>query len=125
MLYKQPNGKFCHCDWDGRNKNTNLTEQDVIDMYINKAHVAMNLASSFMVLVERGAITDSELKEMGSEKTLAELTKYVPLRPESQSYDSHGFTTHGKCPSCGHHVQDGWGYTDEKCSECGQMLKWK
>lgn len=78
-----------------------------------------------MVLVERNDITDDELKEIGSEKTIDELRKYIPLRPAYQSYDSHGFTMHGKCPSCGKHVQDCWGHTDTKCDTCGQMLNWK
>ena len=125
MLLKQPNGKFCSCDWNFANKKFNLTEQDVIDMYIDKAKSDMDNAGSLMALVEREDITDDELKETGSTKTLDELRKYIPLRPAYQSYDSHGFTMHGKCPSCGANVQDGWGYTHDKCDTCGQLLSWK
>ena len=125
MLIKQPNGMFCSCNWDGSNKETNLTEQDVIDMYIEKAIADMNLAGSVMVLVERDGITHKELKEMGSEKTLQELKRYIPLMPTHKHYVGHDFTTYGSCPSCGTTVQDGWGYTEEKCSSCGQVLKWK
>ena len=125
MLVRQPNGLFCRCDWNGDNKEINLNEHDVINMYIEQAKKDMSLASSFMVLVERNWITDDELKEMESRKTLSELMRYVPLKPLNTSYNGRDFTTYGHCPSCNKLVQDGWGCTDEKCDACGQLLKWK
>lgn len=125
MLIKQPNGKYCFCSYIGLNKEMNLTEEDVINKYIESAKVAINNAEPFGKLIETQNVSDEELKEMGSDKTYAELIKYVPLEPKNTRYASCDFATYGECPSCGDRVQDGIGLTHEKCSNCGQLLNWR
>ena len=125
MLVKQPNGKFCYCNWYSGNNELNLTEQDVIDMYIEMAKQEMRTAKHYMELVERNAITDEELKEIGENRTRKEIMKYIPCMPDNQQYVHHDFTTYAKCPNCGNQVQNGIGYKDETCNSCGQLLKWK
>jgi ribosomal protein S27AE len=131
MLIRQPNGKFCVCDWNGKVERMNLTEKDYIEYCANNARkLAMqfisdpNNISDFGNLIEMKNVSDNELKEMGSDKTFEELIKYVPLVPHDQKYISVNFQTQGKCPSCGEIVVDGMGHTDKKCGKCGQMLKW-
>lgn len=125
MLIKQPNGKFCSCDRYSGIKTMNLTEQDVINMYIEMAKDEMNNAKHYGVLLEYDVVTDEELQAMGSDKTYAELIKYVPRAPVNQRYADIDFTTYASCPNCGSRVQDGMGHVDEKCDACGQLLKWK
>lgn len=125
MLIRQPNGKFCYCNWYDGNNTLNLTEQDVINMYIEMAKNEMNNAKHYGVLVERNAITDEELKAMGEKRTRKELLKHVPLNPVNQQYADCDFTTYANCPSCGNRVQNGMGHTDERCDKCGQLLKWR
>lgn len=125
MLVRQPNGKFCSYDYGGSNKKLNLTEQDVIDLYIKMAKDEMDNAKHYGVLVENGWVNDAQLKAMGSDKTFAELIKYVPCKPVNKKYVHCDFTTYASCPSCGNRVQDCMGRADEKCEECGQLLKWK
>jgi hypothetical protein len=126
MLIKQPNGKYCIAySFDNQPITINLTEQDIIDKYINEANEAIKNALHFGKLIETRKVSDEELREMGSDKTYAELIKYVPLEPKNTRYASCDFATYGECPSCGDRVQDGIGLTHEKCSKCGQLLKWR
>lgn len=126
MLFKQPNGKYCIAySFDNQPITMNLTAQDIINMYIDKANNAMINAENFGKLIETRHVSDEELKKMGSDKTYAELIKYVPLRPINTRYASCDFATYGECPSCGNKVQDGIGLTHEKCNKCGQLLKWR
>lgn len=127
MLIKQPNGKYCYSGWSkgNRYRNINLTEQDIIDKYIDKAIEEIKNAEHFGKLIETEKVSDEELREMGPDKTYSELIKYIPLEPKNIQHASCDFTTYGKCPSCGDRVQDGIGFTEEKCSKCGQLLKWR
>lgn len=135
MLIKQPNGKYCEITYRDELKFFNYTKQDVINMYIQKAKEDMKNAEHFGRIIENAEskslfhttrlISDEELKLMGFDKPYSELVKFVPCEPISTSYSGHDCTTYGKCPNCGATVQDGMGGTDEKCSKCGQLLKWR
>ena len=133
-LIKQPNGKYCSLDSYGRAYYVNYTEQDVINLYTDKAKRDMENAKHFgevincitsgkMLKAER-LITDETLKSMGFDKPYEELVKFIPLRPTNQIYASCDFTTYAKCPTCNGDVRDGMGGTDKKCRSCGQLLKW-
>lgn len=132
-LIKQPNGKYCVIDYAGDVRHYNLTEQDIINMYIEDAKACVGAAKHYGELINKtvfigykeslNRISDKVLKEMGFDKTYDELIKFVPRKPLNTSYAPCDFTTYGKCPNCGESVQDGMGHTDEKC-KCGQLLKW-
>ena len=89
-LIKQPNGKYCSADYRGKVKFFNYTEQDVIDMYIEKAKEDMRNAEHYGKLVERieygdncrvqRNINEKELKLMGFDKPYSELVKFIPPR---------------------------------------------
>lgn len=132
-LIKQPNGKYCKADYYGKAHFFNYTEQDIINIYIEKAKEDMKNAEHYGKLIEKiengdncrvqRTIFDEQLKLMGFDNSYNELVKFVPRRPINTSYAPCDFTTYGKCPSCGRTVQDGIDYTTEKCG-CGQILKW-
>jgi len=126
-LIKQPNGKYCIIDYADDVRRYNLTEADIVSMYIEEAQAHIVAAEHYGNLIARTAdsnnIPDDMLKEMGFNKTYKELVKFVPRKPINQSYADCDFTTYGKCPNCGNIVRDGMGWTDKEC-ECGQMLKW-
>lgn len=124
-LIKQPNDKYCIVDNAGRIKCYNLTEDDVINMYIIDAKEAVSTAGHYGELIkETYHIKDDNLKDMGFDKTYRELLKFVPRRPLYQKYISCDFATYADCPNCGNLVTDGIGGTDKKCRHCGQVLKW-
>ena len=133
-LIKQPNGKYCVIDYAGDVRHYNLTEQDIIDMYIEDAKACIGASGHYSSIVsktvsggyneELNRIPDDTLKEMGFDKTYDELLKYVLRRVINTSYYGRDCTPYGKCPNCGKTVSDGIGGTDEKCGACGQMLKW-
>lgn len=134
-LINQPNGKYCIVGYDGEVIKCNLTEQDVINMYIEEAKVDIEAAEHYGNIIEKTVniyafkndthpISDDVLKQMGFDKTYNELVKFVPRKPLNQQYVSCNFATYGKCPNCDETVQDGMGHTDEKCRSCGQLLKW-
>ena len=133
-LIKQPNEKYCIVDYAGEVRNYNLTEQDIINMYIEDAKAHIGAAEHYGNLISKtvgsgwreqiNSIPDDVLKEMGFNKPFNELLKFVPLKPLSTQYVGCDFATYGKCPNCGKTVVDGMGHTDERC-ECGQLLKWK
>lgn len=131
---KQPNGKYCCIDHYGRKDYIDYTEQDIINLYVEKAKRDIENAKHFGEIIKRIAngnylkaekvIDDKILKSMGFDKPYKELVKFIPLKPTNQQYASCDFTTYGKCPNCGGSVQDGMGYKEEKCRSCGQLLEW-
>lgn len=124
-LIKQPNEKYCVVDYAGDVRHYNLTEQDIIDMYIKDAKAYIGTAEHFgNIIAKTDNVADYVLKEMGFDGTYKELQKFVPREPINQSYAPCDFTTHGKCPNCGGWVQNGMGFKNDKCSSCGQLLKW-
>ena len=124
-LIKQPNDKYCVIDYAGDVRHYNLTEQDIINMYIKDAKANIDAAGHYgNIIKENNHIEDGILKDMGFDKTYNELLKFVPRKPLYQLYMSCDFATYGDCPSCGKTVTDGIGGKDEKCRHCGQVLKW-
>ena len=132
-LIKQPNEKYCIVDYAGDIRRYNLTEQDIINMYIEDAKACIGAAEHYGNIIaktvnsysgETNDIPNNILKKMGFDKTYDELVKFVPIKPINTQYAPCDFTTYGKCPTCNGSVQDGIGHKDEKCSKCGQLLKW-
>ncbi len=132
-LIKQPNGKFCSMEYNGKMRFVNYTEEDVINMYIEQAKKDMKNAERCEVIIERlvshdkhngGMVDKDQLASMGFDRPYSELVKYIPRKPLSQHYVGHDCTTYGKCPNCGKGVQDGIGHKDKKCGYCSQLLKW-
>ena len=129
-LIKQPNEKYCIVDYAGEIRRYNLTEQDIIDMYIEDAKAYIGAAEHYGNIVAETVrfgckpVSNKTLKEMGFDKPYDELVKFVPRKPTNQQYASCDFATYGKCPSCGRSVRDGIGGRDDKCRDCGQLLKW-
>ena len=124
-LIKQPNEKYCIVNYSGDVVRYNLTEQDIINMYIEDAKACIGAAQYYGNLIAKtGGVNDSVLKEMGFDKPYKELVKFVPRRPTNQQYAPCDFATYGECPNCGGSVRDGMGGKDEKCKSCGQLLKW-
>lgn len=126
MLIRQPNGKLCICDWNGKIEKMNLTEEDYIEYCKNKAREFVSNQDNiknFGELVKLENISDEQLKEMGSDKPLSELLKFVPRNPLNTQYIPVNFETQGTCPNCGKIVVNGMGGTDKKC-DCGQILLW-
>lgn len=128
MLIRQPNGKLCMCDWNGEIEKINLTEEDYITYCANKAREFVSNQDNiknFGELIKAKNVSDEQLKEMGSDKTFAELIKFVPCVPIRPQYIPVNFETQAICPSCGGIVVDGMGGTDKKCKTCGQLIKWQ
>ena len=132
-LIKQPNEKYCIVDYAGSIKKFNLTEQDIINMYIEDAKACIGAAEHYGNIIaktvnsyngETNDIPNNILEKMGFNKTYDELVKFVPIKPIDTQYASCDFTTYGKCPTCGKTVQNGIGLTEEKCKSCGQLLRW-
>lgn len=130
-LIKQPNEKYCVIDYAGDVRHYNLTEQDIINMYINDAKAHIGIAEHYGNIIKRtisydclNEIPDNVLKEMGFDKPYNELVKFIPRKPTHQEYAACDFATYGDCPNCGKTVTDSIGGKDEKCRWCGQMLKW-
>ena len=124
-LIKQPNEKYCVVDYAGEVRHYNLTEQDIINMYIKDAKAYIGTAEHYgEIIAKTNEVPDDVLKEMGFDRPYNELVKFVPRKPINQTYASCDFTTYGKCPNCGANVMDGIGGKDEKCRHCGQILKW-
>ena len=123
-LIKQPNDKYCVIDYAGDVRHYNLTEQDIINMYIQDARAYIGTAEHFgNIIAKTNDVPNYMLKEMGFDKTYKELKKFVPCKPINYSYAPCDFTTYAKCPNCGSTVMDGIGHTDKAC-KCGQLLKW-
>lgn len=133
-LIKQPNEKYCIVKFSGDVTHYNLTEQDIINMYIEDAKTCIETSEHYGKIIANtvkdgyneklNRISDDILKEMGFDKTYDELLKYVPRKVTNTSYYGRDCTTYGKCPNCGGGVHDGIGGTDKKCGKCGQILKW-
>ena len=134
-IYKQPNGKYCMMSpYCGGGLNQNLSEQDIIDRYIEEAkrnaENDIKEAKSFGKIIEdirpdyfaKGIKVDDVLKEMGFDKPYNELILYVPKKPIHQEY--HDFTTYGICPNCEKRVSVCMDGGIKKC-DCGQMLDWE
>ena len=127
MLVRQPNGKLCLCDWTGEVEQMNLTEDDYIEFCANKAREFVSNKDNiknFGELIKMKNVSDSQLKEMGSDKKFSELIKFIPCAPVKQQYIPVNFETQTLCPSCAAIVVNGMGGTDNKCKNCGQMIKW-
>lgn len=129
-LIKQPNEKYCVVTYNGEVSCYNLTEQDIIDLYIEDAKAHIGVARHYGSLIAETIsyegtkdISDDVLKEMGFSKTYDELVKFVPRKPSKIWYVNYDFTTYGTCPNCNGTVRNGMGHTDEQC-KCGQLLKW-
>lgn len=132
-LIKQPNGKYCIIN-SSDISHYNLTEQDIINMYIEDAKACIGAAEHYGKIIAKTVsyicpqvvypISNDVLKEMGFDKSYNELVKFVPRKPIDTHYASCDFTTYGKCPNCGESVQDGIGFTEGKCRSCGQLLEW-
>lgn len=132
-LIKQPNGKYCIVNYSGEVTKYNLTDQDIINMYIEDAKACIGKAGHYGNIIEKTIISgykekinnipDDILKEMGFDKSYNDLVKFVQRKPINKAYAPCDFTTYAECPNCGKSVRDGMGHTDEKCS-CGQLLKW-
>jgi hypothetical protein len=128
MLIRQPNGKLCMCNWNGEIEKMNLTEEDYITYCTNKAREFVynqDNIKNLGELIKAKSVSDEQLKEMGSDKTFAELIKFVPCAPIRPKYIPVNFETQAICPSCGGIVVDGMGGTDKKCKKCGQLIKWQ
>ena len=133
-LIKQPNGKYCSVDYQGRASFSNYTELDIIDMYIKQAKEDMENAEHYGKIIEKieygdrcrvqRTINDKQLELMGFDRPYDKLVKFIPREPLNQSYAPRDFTTYAKCPNCGGNVENGMGYKDEKCRNCDQLLKW-
>ena len=124
-LIKQPNEKYCIVNYSGDVSHYNLTEQDIINMYIEDANACIGAAKHYGDLIAKiNEINNDMLKEMGFNKPYSELIKYVPRKPIDTQYIACDFATYGKCPNCGKTVMDSIGGKDEKCIHCGQLLKW-
>ena len=134
-LIKQPNEKYCVVDYAGDVRHYNLTEQDIIDMYIEDAKAYIGAAEHYSIIIKKtissgfeeslNRISDNVLSEMGFDKTYDELLKYFPRKVINTSYYGRDFTTYGNCPNCGNKVCDGIGGTDKQCRKCGQIIKWE
>lgn len=127
MLIRQPNGNICICDWNGEIEQMNLSEDEYVEYCADKAREFVknpDNIKNFGELIKLKNVSDEQLKEMGSDKTFAELIKFVPCKPIRPQYISVNFETQGLCPSCGAFVVNGMGGTDEKCKKCGQVIMW-
>lgn len=122
-LIKQPNEKYCIINYSGEVAQYNLTEQDVINMCIDDIKSYIKNAEHFGNII-KNKVSDDVLKEMGFNKTYGELIKFVPRKPDNQSYSPCDFATYGKCPNCKNSVMNGMGHTDKSCRKCGQLLEW-
>lgn len=127
-LIKQPNGKFCRMNYYGSTEFCNMTEEDIINMYIKWAKEDIENAKHSGEIINRlvngnKVVSDETLKIMGFDKSYKELIKYIPQKPLNEVYVPRDFTTYAKCPNCGRDVRDGIGGRNEKCV-CGQLLKW-
>jgi hypothetical protein len=132
-LIKQPNEKYCIINYSGDVVRYNLTEQDIINMYIDEAKDRIENSEHFGNIIAKtvkeysgkaDSISDNVLKEMGFDKSYDELIKFIPRKPIDTSYAPCDFTTYGKCPNCGERVENCMGHFEEKCRNCGQLLKW-
>ena len=132
-LIKQPNEKYCIVNYSGDVVHYNLTKQDIINMYIEDAKACIGAAKHYGKIIEETVnvyngqtcdIPDDMLEKMGFDKSYDELVKFVPRKPINTQYAPCDFTTYGRCHNCGKSVQDGMGGRDDKCRNCGQLLKW-
>ena len=136
MIAKQPNGKYCFVQSFAKITEYNLTEEDIVDKYVQSAKA--DAEKALKEAKQSGAIIadispkyyknedeiDKILGKIGFERPYRELIKYVPLKPLNQRYIHNDFVTYAQCPNCDMRVANGIGYEDEKCQHCGQMLKW-
>ena len=133
-ICKQPNNKYFLLGWD-KITRVNMTEQDVIDHYIENAilqakedmkncNKGLDYIIKYDNAYEKNIVTNEILKQMGLNVSKEELTKMVAIRPKTNRYNPIDFVTMGKCPSCNSDVYNGIGGKEKKCSNCGQLLDW-
>ena len=123
-IAKQPNGKY-FIEHNGK-RYINQTEDDYYNFALEDARYRLNTpgyTEGLDFLIQR-ITSDEEAKEMGFDKPLNELIKWVPKPVISRSYAPRDCTEYGKCPKCKAIVQSGIGGTDDACPKCGQRLKW-
>jgi hypothetical protein len=133
LLIKQPNGKYLTYSLF-RKTTINLTEQDVINIYVKEAEEQakrdMQEAHGLDCVLKdelkfgKQYLTERNLRDMGINLSKSELLKRVPLVPKNQKYFGCNFETVGECPSCGNKVVNGIGFKETKCRKCTQMLDW-
>lgn len=126
IIAKQPNGKYCIWDSDGK-IHINQTEEDYYNFALDEAKKSLNNPNYIYGIdhIIKGVSDDTLLKQMGFDKPHSELMKYIPKLVTSQSYNPRDCETVGKCPNCGSFVSNGYGGTDLECKSCGQHLKWR
>lgn len=138
MIAKQPNGKYCFVPRYAKITEYNLTEQDIIDMYVQRAKMeaekelkeAKQSSEIIKDIIPTHKYYKSEeeidkiLNKIGFERTYRDLIKYIPQKPLNQRYIHNDFATYAHCPNCDMRVINSIGGKDEKCKYCGQMLKW-
>lgn len=127
MIFIQPNGKICIVE--PHTLLYNFSKEEFIEYEKQKAEenakYQMQNPSNISDIIRFKKISDTQLKEMGYDKTYEEMIKYVPKRVKQCKYSGRDCTTYGKCPTCGASVQDGIGFTNDQCSKCGQILDWR
>lgn len=126
MIILQPNGKYCY--YNGKDKKINLSKDDVLKIYFENAKKSLDSdienAETVIYLIKYNLITEKELKEIGENKPLAEIKKFIPQRVVNDSFCGRDCTTYAKCPTCGASVQNGYGGIDKRCPKCSQVLVW-
>jgi hypothetical protein len=133
-LYKQPNGKYCFLNAWSNKLDSNLSEEDVVDRFVDEAkdfakEVIKRALSYPNIIADINpkyhglpSMLDAQLADMGFDKSYKELIKHIPREPIDKEY--HDFTTYGRCPCCGKRVSICMDRGIKSC-ECGQKLKWE
>ena len=124
IVAKQPNGLYCA--FTENETKHNLTEQDYYDLALEELKKRFHEDGYIFGLdyLIRHVSDDAILSEMGFDKPHNELLKFIPKQVVNTTYVGHDCTTYGHCPTCNASVESGYGGTDKKCKNCGQILEW-